>query len=338
MKYVTTLLFFFISLSSLYSCTNNSKQRDNIALVQNQSDLIRIKRFDVDLYKYLESSSSLQQDSLLLSYGKFLEAFGAVTINNSNINDASYFSEIKGYFSNPMLLQIYKDALDTFGIVKTYEQELANANVLIQKYWVGKQLPQLGMHVSGFKANTIVLTDFISISVDKYLGSDYSGYKDFFEEYQRQQMKPTMITRDYLKAWILSEMPKSNKRQNLLSEIINEGKILYSLHLLLPDWSEHDLIGYTSQQLEWSKKNEKEIWKTTIDQNYLFSTDYMTILKYLDDAPYTATISTESPGRLGAWIGWQIVKAYASNTGADLNSILNEADIQNILKQSRYNP
>lgn len=338
MKYATTLLFFFISLSSLYSCTNNSKQRDETAFVQNQSDLIEIKRFDQDLYRYLQSSTTVQQDSLALSYGKFLEAFGAVTINNSNINDASYFSEIRSYFANPMLLQIYKDALDTFKVVRPYEQEVAKADVQIQKHWAGKQLPQLGMHVSGFKANTIVLSDFISISIDKYLGSDYLGYQDFFDGYQRQQMKPAMITRDYLKAWILGEMPKSNKRQNLLSEIINEGKILYSLQLFLPDWSEQDLIGYTSQQLEWSKNKEKEIWRTTIDQNYLFSSDYMTILKYLDDAPYTATISSESPGRLGAWIGWQIVKAYASNTGADLNAIINESDSQKILKLSKYNP
>lgn len=338
MKYVTTLLFFFISLSSLYSCTGNSKQRDDVTSIQNQSDLVSIKRFDIDLYKYLQSSSTLQRDSLILSYGKFLEAFGTVTINNSTINNvSSYFSDIEGYFSNPILTQIYKDALDTFKIVKPYEQELTIADELIRKYFAGKQLPPLGMHVSGFKANTIVLSDFISISIDKYLGSDYSGYKDFFEEYQRQQMTPAMITRDYLKAWLITEMPKSNKRKDLLSEIINEGKVLYALQLLLPNWSEEDLIGYTPQQLEWSKSKEKEIWKTTVDQNYLFTTDYLTILKYLDDAPYTATISTDSPGRLGAWIGWQIVKAYALNTNANLGSVINESDMQNILKQSKYN-
>ena len=338
MRYVITLYLFFISLSSLYSCTGNSKQRDDVAFVQNQSDLVNIKRFDKDLYAYLLSPSSQKQDSLIVSYGNFLEAFGTVAINNSNINDASYFSEIRDYFSNPMLAQIYKDALDTFKVVQPYEQELSIADQLIQKNWNGKRLPKLGMHVSGFKANTIVLSDFISISIDKYLGSNYSGYKDFFEEYQRQQMKPEMITRDYLKAWVINEIPTSNKRKDLLSEMINEGKTLYALQILLPNWSEADLIGYTPLQLEWCKGKEKEIWKTTINQNYLFSADYLTILKYMDDAPYTATISTDSPGRLGAWIGWQIVKAYAENTGASLDEIITEVNMQTILKQSKYNP
>ncbi|MBD8348350.1 hypothetical protein [Dysgonomonas sp. HGC4] len=338
MKYVITLLFLFVSLSSLYSCTSNSKQRNDSASIQNQGELISIKRFDQDLYRYLQSPSSLQQDSLIGLYGKFMEAFGTVTINNSDISAASYFSDLKGYFSNPMLSQIYKDALDTFSVVLPYEKELSVADELIRKYFAGKQLPTLGMHVSGFKANTIVLADFISISSDRYLGTDYSGYKDFFEDYQRQQMKPEMISRDYLKAWILTEIPISNKRKDLLAEIINEGKILYTLQLLLPNWGEAALIGYTSEQLDWSKNKEKEIWKVTVDQNYLFTTDYMTILKYLEEAPYTATISTDSPGRLGAWIGWQIVKAYAANTGASLDSIIKESDMQNILKQSKYNP
>ncbi|PXV64393.1 hypothetical protein CLV62_11036 [Dysgonomonas alginatilytica] len=338
MKYVITLFFLFISLSSLYSCSNNSKHRNDFTSIQNQGELISIKRFDQDLYRYLQVPSFQQQDSLAKSYGKFLEAFGTVTINNNDVSGTSYFSDLKGYFSNPMLSQIYKDALDTFRVVLPYEKELSVADELIQKYFAGKQLPRLGMHVSGFKANTIVLADFISISIDRYLGADYSGYKDFFEDYQRQQMKPQMISRDYLKAWILTEMPTSNKRKDLLSEIINEGKTLYALQLLLPDWNEADLIGYTPEQLEWSKNKEKEIWKATIDQNYLFSTDYMTILKYLEDAPYTATISTDSPGRLGAWIGWQIVKAYAANTSASLDSIIKESDMQNILKQSKYNP
>ena len=58
----------------------------------------------------------------------------------------------------------------------------------------------------------------------------------------------------------------------------------------------------------------------------------------MDDAPYTATISTDSPGRLGAWIGWQIVKAYAENTGASFDEIITEVNMQTILKQSKYNP
>lgn len=338
MKYVITITFFIFSLSSLYSCTNNIKQRDNFTSTQNQSSLIDIKRFDKDLFQYVIEPDSSLNDSLVLLYGNFLEAFGSNTINNVDFNNPIYFTRLVQYFSNPTLNQIYKDALIKFENVELYEEELDSANRLIQTYFSGKKLPQLAMHVSGFKANTLVLENLISISIDKYLGSDYVGYVDFFDDYQRQQMKPKMITHDYLKAWIITELPLSNKRKNLLSEIINEGKTLYVLELLLPNWNEADLIGYTPSELDWAKENETEIWKTTINNNYLFSTDYLTILKYIDDAPYTSTISKKSPGRLGAWIGWQIVKSYAEKTNSNLEEVIAELDVQNILKQSKYNP
>ena len=76
----------------------------------------------------------------------------------------------------------------------------------------------------------------------------------------------------------------------------------------------------------------------TIDHNYLFNSDSQVIQKYMEDAPYTAIISTESPGRVGLWLGLQIIKNYAKNTGHDLQSILLENNNQLLLKSAKYNP
>lgn len=333
MKY--TICFLFVSVLSLYNCTGKNSQ--NIANIDSANAIV-IERFDKDLRSFLQNTSTEKENDMKEKYKTFLDAFGSVTIDNSDSDNPLFFPAILQYFSNGMLNQIYKDAVDTFSVVEPYEQQLSVANELIKQNFEGKQLPRLGMHVSGFKANTIVLEDFISISSDKYIGKDYPLYKDFFDEYQRIQMQPKMIVRDYLKAWLIGELPNDNKRKDLLSEIINEGKILYALQQLLPEWSEADLIGYTSEQMDWVNKNEKNIWKTTVKENYLYSTDYMTIIKYLDEAPYTSTISPESPGRLGAWLGWNIIKGYAENSKLGLDDILKDTDNQNILKISKYNP
>lgn len=336
MKYILFICFFFVSLSSLHSCTGGNTSQAVSA--QDKTDIIAIQRFDKDLYGYLQSKSEEYKDNLKSQYPDFLKAFGTVTINNSVPDSAAYFETLEQYFSNPVLSQIYKDALNTFDDTECYQTQLSDANELIRKYLPGKELPALCMHVSGFKSNTIVLNDIISISIDKYLGKDYAGYQQFFEEYQLVQMQSHMIVRDYLKAWIIGEIPTGNKRRDLLSEMIYQGKILYALQQLLPQWDKADLIGYTQEQMDWTNENEKKIWKTTVEKNKLFSTDHMTIIKYTDDAPYTATVSDESPGRLGAWIGWQIVKKYAENSKEDLLTILNETDNQAILKASKYNP
>lgn len=335
MKYFVSIIFFFTSLLSLHSCVNN---HNKVITSFGNEDHLTIMRFDRDLFNYLKSSDAEGRESLKSKYGDFLHAFGSVVINNPDYNSEDYFPALEKYFSNEMLSQIYSDVQATFYDMSSYEEELTIANQLISQHFEGKQLPQLYMHVSGFKANTIVLQDIISISADKYLGSYYPLYNGFFEPYQLVQMRAKIVVRDYLKAWLIGEIPTDNKRKDLLSEMLYQGKLLYALSQLLPEWDEADLLGYTTEQMKWAEDNEKNMWKITVQNSRLFSTDYMTIVKYMEEAPYTSTISVESPGRLGAWMGWQIIKKYVGNTKSDLPALFGETDSQKILKTSKYNP
>ncbi len=340
MKYAISFIFIFITLSSFNSCAGNTEKPYNKTYVQDQS-ILKIQRFDKDFHSYLANPTEEQYTILRTKYPNFLKAFGVVTVNlqDEELDNPVLFKQLmEPYFSNAALSKIYADALTLFSDLSTYELELTKANDLIKTYFIGKGLPGLSIHVSGFKANTIVLDSIISVSTDKYLGKDYSGYKTFFESYQTIQMQPKYIVRDFLKAWLMSEFRETNQRKNLLSEVIYQGKILYALNELLPEWDESDILGYTEQQQEWCEEHAKDIWKMTIDHNYLFNSDSQVIQKYMEDAPYTAIISTESPGRVGLWLGLQIIKNYAKNTGHDLQSILLENNNQLLLKSAKYNP
>ena len=340
MKYAISFIFIFITLSSFNSCAGNTEKPYNKTYVQDQS-ILKIQRFDKDFHSYLANPTEEQYTILRTKYPNFLKAFGVVTVNlqDEELDNPVLFKQLmEPYFSNTALSKIYADALTLFSDLSTYELELTKANDLIKTYFIGKELPGLSIHVSGFKANTIVLDSIISVSTDKYLGKDYSGYKPFFESYQTIQMELKYIVRDFLKAWLMSEFRETNQRKNLLSEVIYQGKILYALNELLPEWDESDILGYTEQQQEWCEEHAKDIWKMTIDHNYLFNSDSQVIQKYMEDAPYTAIISAESPGRVGLWLGLQIIKNYAKNTGHDLQSILLENNNQLLLKSAKYNP
>ncbi len=340
MKYAISFILIFFSLSSFYSCAGNPEKPYNKTSVQDQS-VLKIQRFDKDFDNYLKNSTEEQYNYLKNKYPHFLKAFAVVTVNilDNEFNSSELFRQkTEPYFTNTALSKIYNDVLSTFSDLSSYEIELTKANELIKTNFSGKELPVLSVHVSGFKTNTIVLDSIISLSLDKYLGQDYPIYKQFFESYQIEQMQSKYIVRDYLKAWLMSEYPESNQRKDLLSEMIYQGKILYTLKQLLPEWDEADIIGYTEKQQSWSKDHAKDVWKTTIDRNYLFNNDFLIIQKYLDEAPYTATISKDSPGRLGAWMGLQIIKEYAKNTGDDLQSIFSQNNNQQILKTAKYNP
>jgi hypothetical protein len=72
----------------------------------------------------------------------------------------------------------------------------------------------------------------------------------------------------------------------------------------------------------------------------LFSTDESLAFRFLLSSPYSkfySYLDVDSPGRIGQWIGYQMLKKYQKRTGATLKEIL-AASPQEILKKSRYNP
>lgn len=303
---------------------------------QIQQDKISIIRFDKDVYNYLQQPDTEKENNLKEKYTELLPAFGQIAMEHND--GTTLFPALRDYFSNPVLLNIYKDALDKYKDVSSYENELSSVNDIIEDQFTGKKLPLLAMHVSGFRENVIITNNLISISTDRYLGSEYQAYMEFFQPYERQQMQPKYIVRDYLRAWLMSDIIQhGSDSENLLTAMVNEGKVLYALSVLLPNYDINDVIGYTSDQTKWCKDNEKNVWQTIVKQNYLYSTDHMLITRLINDAASTSVVSPQSPGRIGAWMGWQIVNQYAKNKGFLLEDIL-LMDAQTILKGAKYNP
>lgn len=326
-SYLLIILFSFIGCSS--TMKKNNEQQDKVS----------ITRLDKDLNDYIQNPVSQKETALKSKYPALLPALGQITINQPAAGDPSFFPDLREYFSHAALQKIYKDALKTFENTAPYEDELTKANALISENIPGSSLPQLALHVSGFKENVIILNNLVSLSADKYLGSNYPAYQEFFAPYQRQQMTPKMVVRDYLKAWLMSDIVKQDNddQDTLLSTMVDEGKILYILSILLPQYNVNDLIGYTPEQTKWCVENEKQTWQTMIKQSNIYTTDHMIITRYINDAPFTSPLSLQSPGRVGVWVGWQIVAQYAKKTDASIQDILS-LDSQAILKGSKYNP
>ena len=62
--------------------------------------------------------------------------------------------------------------------------------------------------------------------------------------------------------------------------------------------------------------------------------------RFIADAPYSKfylELDNESPGRLGQYIGWQIVRAYANTTNENVLSIL-EQEPEEIFNKAKFKP
>ena len=300
------------------------------------SDL-SIVRFDIDLYRYLNDLQPM--DSLIRNHKFFLRVYGEQIIGIGKPESEDFYKKFNKFFTEPTLMSLYEDQQFRFKDLRYVENELGPALDALFAEFPMMIRPTVYAHVSGLNQNVVVTDDILSISLDKYMGANYSFYKRYFYDYQLQKMTPNRIVPDYILGYLMANFPFRGNDDILLDRMIYEGKLRYLLTRFLPHRTLWDCLSYTENQHSWCEKNHSQIWKTILRNDHLNVPDYMTTAKYLNNASHTITISTESPGGVGIWIGYQIVDAYMKNNpGTTLSKLMSLSDAQLFLKNSKYKP
>lgn len=144
---------------------------------------------------------------------------------------------------------------------------------------------------------------------------------------------------DVVSSFAFRKIPSSPDR-TLISQMIFEGKQLYAKDLLLPEFSDAEKIGYTPEQIKWCEENEAYMWRNFIENEILYSVDPKLTTRFIAPAPFSKfylEIDNDSPGRVGAWLGWQIVRSYMKNNNVTLPELL-KTDVKEIFEKSKYKP
>lgn len=328
------LLPFCVSLLVIISCSNNRFEIDTDKVDLN----LKIERFDRDLMSLDTTNIEDEVENLSNKYGDFFPRFATGVIMLGSPDSTNFNTHIKAFISDSMVQEIYKETQLVFDDVSDIQQETNEAFKYIKYYFPDKKLPRIAMHISGFNQSIVVTDDFISISIDNYLGADYALYKNIVYDYQLQNMTRSKVASDIVLGYLMSEFPFENNSQ-LLAGILSRGKILYLQSICMTQRSEADLMGYTTEQLEWCVQNEKNMWTYIVENKHLYNTSQIVCSKYLNPAPFTTFFSEESPGQAGIWLGLQIIKSYMQkNTDITLPQLVEETDYQKILEQSNYKP
>jgi len=89
------------------------------------------------------------------------------------------------------------------------------------------------------------------------------------------------------------------------------------------------------------KKNEKDIWAYMIKNKLIYSKDENLNKRFISVAPFSkfySKLDRQSPGRVGVWLGWQIVKSYMDNNDVSLPELMSNDNALEILSKSKYKP
>lgn len=329
------LIFFLLIVSGLVSCKRNPMKVD----VSNISIHLKIKHLDADLLNLKADEIATAIPSLKNSYGDFFDIFTYQMIAIGGTDQSNFTQMLNSFITDTIVQQAKASVAQNIDTLR-FRKELETAFKHYKYYFPEKEIPAIYTCISGFNQSIVVAQNLLGVSLDNYLGSQSQFYEKLgLPAYKRRNMRSEKLVPEIMQAWADTEWPRPDKENTLFSNMIQQGKVLYFLDAMFPEMNDTLKIGYTEKQMVFCRKNETKMWTYLAEHKMLFTTDRMSIKRFIDDAPYTASFSEESPGRSGAWIGWQIVRAYMkSRPEVKLPNLMNNPNFQEILNQSGYQP
>lgn len=305
--------------------------------IPTETEHVSIRRFDRTLFRWVQTGDTAVYDSLCIVYPQMLDVLGKAVFNMQSHDLPGFMERVRKYYSEPTLNGLYDDTMKEYTDVSDIEEYLGQGFAFFRANFPNCTIPAVYMHVSGFNQNVLVADSLLSLSADKYLGSEYPLYQQFFYDYQRIKMQRRRCAVDYLAGWLMSEYPFTGNDNVLLDQMVYFGKIQYVVSLALSDIPENELMGYSENSLDWCDKHEGTIWREIIKRKHLYTPDRMTTEKYLEETP-CSFLADEAPGNIGTWIGLQIVRHYMKETGSTLTELMAAEDAQQFLNASKYKP
>jgi len=307
-------------LFAIISCNQEKNRAIDVSAVEVS---VIVDRFEEQFYT--SNENTLQ--SLKNKYPYLFPVNNPDSIWLEKIND-----------KNEMLL--FQKTQEVFKDFSSEETEIKSLFQHIKYYHPTFKSPKIITLITDLDyRNKVMYADsLLFVSLDMYLGKSDEVYADF-PPYLSKNYEKSQLVVDVAKSISEKYLQEKNSRQ-FLDIILAEGKKLYMIDCYLPEVIDSQKIGYTQNELDWIRMNEPQIWKYFIENKLLYSTDADLYTRFVANAPFSKfyiDIDKESPGKIGVWLGWQIVRSYMKNNDVTLQQLL-QSNAEEIFKNSKYKP
>ena len=342
------LTFLIASLIFFFACNHNK----NIPDVSGIPVEIKIERFDKDFFSIDSNAVESSLPPLEKKYPVLLPIFLQNVLGIADSSGPYRTAEIKKYLSQNR--PIYDSILVEFKDMNDTKNELEQAFKYVKYYFSSYKVPGvatvagpidlLAQMKNGDYTPDFLGPDFLAISLQFYLGRDFSIYQNEFfisniaPSYRSRRFEKEYIVPDAMKLIVDDLFPEKSTAKPLIEQMIEKGKQWYLLDHFLPRTADSLKTGYTQKQLGWCTENEGLIWGYIIQNENLYSIEPTVLQNYLGESPYTQGMPESSPGNIGQWVGWQIVKKFAEKNPALQPGEVMRTEYKKILEGAKYKP
>ncbi len=334
---VLLMLFLYINLL-ITSCVQDKKKISED--IKEQS--LELYRFEQDLFGIKPELVPDGLQELKDKYGSFFELFAFQITRLGSRDSAEMNRNFIHFLSDTNFRAVYTECEKVFPDFETERHGLENAFTRYSSLFPGNTVPKVITMLSVFSYPIVVDSTSLGIGLDMYLGTDNKYYFTLeppLPLFLRKKMRKEYIVTDAMKGWLESDYGIDESRAKIVDMMISQGRTLCALDKIVPDVHDTLKSGFSSSQLEWCTTNEAKIWSFFIENKLLFSDDPNLLQKYVSDGPTTNGFPKESPGNIGKFAGWMIVRSYMDNhPDVSVKSLMEEKDLMKIFQQSKYKP
>jgi hypothetical protein len=327
-------------IAGLFSCKDK-----NIPDVSNIKIDLTVKRFEQDFFAIDTNHIMASLQRVGEKYPLFLGDFLYNIMELPGISDTSRREQdlLKKFIAD---YKPVKDSADqVFNHFGSIEKEVKRGLQFVKHYFPAYKAPtQLITYIGPMEGYSDVITrDALAVGLQLHMGRNYSLYRStmgqsVFPDYISRRFTPDYIAVNCMKNIINDLAPEKGGSRPLVEQMVEKGKRLYVLDKIMPETEDTLKTGYTAVQLKGCYENEGRIWNFFLTNNLLFNIEPFNIKSYMEEAPNTPELGDHSPGAIGVFVGWQIVKKYMNkNSGLSLNELLN-TDAKKIFEESKYRP
>ena len=243
--------------------------------------------------------------------------------------------------NNPLLRELYAEVQQKYGNLGKLETDLEKLFGHVQYYFPKFKTPRVITLINEVDtdAKAFYLDSIALISLDCYLGKEHRFYVDF-PEFKKIELEENQILPNLVSSFSYGKIAAPTDR-TLLSAMIYYGKELYLKDKLIPEYSDANKIGYTDLQLQFCQENEYYMWSTLVENKLLYDSNPKSEQRFINPAPFSRfylEIDNQTPGRVGQWLGWQIVRSYMENNDKTTLEELLTLNAKTIFEKSKYKP
>lgn len=326
------LLFLVPGILILISCTKNKKciPAPDISSILLE---LQVQRVDLELFN-IQSKDDLVR--IINQNPVFAETF---LMRSQYPHDSILVDRFYNLLQDPSIDTLWQETKEVFGDFKDVESQFTEAFKRILYYYPDFTVPKIKTVFTGLAQDMYLSDTLIIIGLDYYLGKDATFRPLNTPEYILKRYRKENIVPNSL-LFISEKYNETNPDdQTLLADMVYYGKSYYFSKQMLPCVPDSIFLGYTPKEMTDIQNNEGIIWANFIENELLYETNHFIKDKFISERPFTYEISESCPGRIGRWIGWEMIKDYHNLNGdISFTQIMANSDALEIFNKSKYKP